>query len=143
MVTETVRVITGHGPELAGKLMFFDLRDYSFETIKLGKVDNCNVCGVNPEPVSETGTDGLTEICGREGRRVFVFNPKEYLALSREEILSILESKSYETHISGRLGTSFKGDGDMRGSILSSGVIIIEGVNEEQVATSIRDSLLK
>jgi hypothetical protein len=31
----------------------------------------------------------------------------------------------------------------MRGSILSSGVIIIEGINEEKRATDIRDVLLK
>jgi adenylyltransferase/sulfurtransferase len=143
MVAETVRIITDHEPELAGKLMFIDLKDYSFETIKLGKVDNCEVCGSNPSPFSMTAPDGLTEICGREGRRVFVFNPKEYRDLSREEVHSMLESKGFETLVSGRLGTSFKGDGNMRGSILSSGVIIIEGVNKESVAVSIRDSLLK
>jgi molybdopterin/thiamine biosynthesis adenylyltransferase len=140
MVSETVRIITGQSPELAGKLMFIDLGDYSFETIQLGKVENCPVCGL--EPKTEVEVDGSMEICGREGRRVFVFTPKEILDLSQDEIVSRLVPLGYDPEVKGRLGTTFKGEGNMQGSLLSSGVLIIEGINDETAAVKVRDSLL-
>ncbi len=140
MVSETVRVITGQGPEMAGKLMFIDLGDYSFETIQLGKVENCPVCGLDPKP--EVEVEGSMEICGRERRRVFVFTPEEVLDLSQAEIVSRLDSLGYESVVKGRLGTTFRGEGNMQGSLLSSGVLIVEGINDEATALKIRDSLL-
>lgn len=140
MVSETVRIITGQSPELAGKLMFIDLGDYSFETIQLGRVDKCPVCGVEPRAAEEI--DGSMEICGREGRRVFVFTPDEEMALSRDDILSRVNSLGYEPLVKGRLGITFKGEGYMQGSLLSSGVLIIEGINDESEAVKVRDLLL-
>ena len=140
MVSETVRIITGQGPELAGKLMFIDLGDYSFETIQLGKVENCPVCGVDPKEAG--AVDSSMEICGREGRRVFVFTPEEEMGMSQSDILSRLDSLGYTPTVKGRLGTTFKGKGNMRGSLLSSGVLIVEGINDESEAVKVRDSIL-
>jgi molybdopterin/thiamine biosynthesis adenylyltransferase len=141
MVTETVRIITGQEPELAGKLMFIDLKDYSFEVIQLQRAEACKVCGLDPS-IDAVEFEEFSEICGREGRRVFVFTPRAFLDLSMADVNSRLVSLGYDPVVKGRLGTTFTGEGDVQGSLLKSGVLILEGVNDEAAARSIRGSLL-
>jgi bacteriocin biosynthesis cyclodehydratase domain-containing protein len=43
--TEVVKLITGVGEPLAGRLLTFDLRDMSFQTIRIDRRPNCTVCG--------------------------------------------------------------------------------------------------
>jgi adenylyltransferase/sulfurtransferase len=43
--SETIKVLTGKTPSLAGKLLFFDLEDLTMEFIEIAKQDNCRICG--------------------------------------------------------------------------------------------------
>lgn len=141
-VSETVRLITGRKPNLAGALMYCDLEDLSFERIELARVESCPVCGSNPgsEPIP-LKHDSLEEICGREGRRVFVFSPDEDLGVDLEALNGRLERLGYQPTVRARLGTSFI-RGMVKGSVLSSGVTVIEGVDGPEVARGIRAELL-
>ncbi len=141
-VSETVRLITGRKPNLAGALMYCDLEDLSFERIELARIESCPVCGSNPvsEPVP-LKHDSLEEICGREGRRVFVFSPDEDLGVDLEALNIRLERLGYRPTVRARLGTSFI-KGAVKGSVLSSGVTVIEGVDGPEVARGIRAELL-
>ncbi|MBC8225479.1 HesA/MoeB/ThiF family protein [Candidatus Bathyarchaeota archaeon] len=141
-VSETVRLITGRRPNLAGALMYCDLEDLSFERIDLARVDSCPVCGSDPvsEPIP-LKHDSFEEVCGREGRRVFVFSPDEDLGVDLEALNGKLMGLGFEPTVRARLGTSFV-RGPVKGSVLSSGVTVIEGVDGPEVARGIRAKLL-
>ncbi|MBC8462998.1 HesA/MoeB/ThiF family protein [Candidatus Bathyarchaeota archaeon] len=134
VVAETVRIIIGQEPNLADKLMFLDLEDHSFETINLRKAENCPVCGETdkvPEPVTY---DPITEICGREGRRVFIFNPEHRMDLSLEDVNTQLNLMGFNVVMKGELGSTFEGPDGVKGSILKTGVAILEGFKEQSQA---------
>ncbi len=134
VVSETVRIIIGQEPNLADKLMYLDLEDYSFETINLRKAENCPVCGETgktPEPVAY---NPITEICGREGRRVFIFNPEQRMNLSLEDVNAQLISMGFNVVVKGELGNTFEGLEGIKGSILKTGISILEGFKEKAEA---------
>ncbi|MDE0915884.1 MAG: HesA/MoeB/ThiF family protein [Planctomycetota bacterium] len=45
---EAIKVITGNGEPLAGRLLTYDLRDMRFHTVKIQKRPDCPVCGSQP-----------------------------------------------------------------------------------------------
>src|SRR5499427_45480 len=47
-VTEAIKVITGIGEPLAGRLMIYDALEMSYRALAVRKDPNCAVCGVNP-----------------------------------------------------------------------------------------------
>ena len=42
---EGIKLISGMGPSLAGKLLYYDLGDMSFRTIPVARRDDCRICG--------------------------------------------------------------------------------------------------
>jgi len=138
-VSETIKLLLGEKPVLANRLLFADLSDLSLEKITLAKVESCPVCGSSPrgEP-APIGHVSPEEICGREGRRVFVFSPEEDQGLDLEEVNRRLEEKGCELTVRARMGTTFT-RGRVKGSVLASGVTIIEGLDDEAEATRLRE----
>ncbi len=140
-VSEAVRLILGRPPLLADNLIFCDLEDLSFEKIKLARVENCPICGSRPHseppPIKHKP---VQEICGREGRRVFVFSQDEDLGIDLERLKGRLSVLGYKIDVDAGLGTTFS-KGAVKGSILNSGVTILEGVKGVAEATRLRDSL--
>ena len=51
-VTEAIKVITGIGEPLVGRLMVYDALEMAYRKIKVRKDPNCAVCGVNPTVTS-------------------------------------------------------------------------------------------
>ena len=47
-VTEAIKLITGIGEPLLGRLMIYDALDMNYRTVKVRKDPNCAVCGENP-----------------------------------------------------------------------------------------------
>ena len=47
-VTEAIKVITGIGDPLVGRLMTYDALEMSYRTLKIRKDPNCALCGPNP-----------------------------------------------------------------------------------------------
>jgi molybdopterin/thiamine biosynthesis adenylyltransferase len=141
-VSEAVRLILGRPPLLADNLIFCDLEDLSFEKIKLARVENCPVCGSRPRseppPIKH---EPVQEICGREGRRVFVFSQDEDLGIDLEHLKGRLSDLGYEIDVDASLGTTFS-KGAVKGSVLKSGVTILEGVKGVIEATWLRDIIL-
>ncbi len=142
-VSEVVKLILGENPVLANNLLFADLKDLSIEKIKLAKADGCPVCGLNPikeHPLFKQSE--MEEVCGREGRRVFIFSPEDDMKLDLREINHRIESEGYKVLVKARMGITFIKN-EVRGSILSSGVTILEGYNRSEKAKQLRDLLLK
>jgi adenylyltransferase/sulfurtransferase len=142
-VSEAIRILLGRPPNLANALLFCDLEDLSFERIQLAKVDTCPVCGSAPrgEPLP-LKREEVEEVCGREGRRVFVFAPDDDLNLELEALNRRLRKFGYGLNVEAVLGTTFS-KGDVKGSILKSGVTILEGVRNKEEAAKLHENLLR
>lgn len=142
-VSEAIRVLLGKSPNLANKLVFCDLEDLSLEKINLAKVETCPVCGTEPtskpKPIKH---EPLTEICGREGRRVFVYAPDEDFDLDLGALNENLRTLGYEIDVEARLGTTFS-RGSVKGSVLKSGVTILEGMDGAKEAAELRGDIIK
>ncbi len=141
-VSETIRLLLGEPPVLANKLLFADLRELSIEKVQLAKAENCRVCSRHLGPVeADPDETHVEEICGREGRRVWIFSPEFARKIDLGEINTKLGDLGYTFIAKGRLGTTFKHE-KMKGSVLASGVTIIEGVRDRATAENLRDRLL-
>jgi len=60
-VTEAIKVITGIGDPLVGRLMIYDALDMTYRTVKVRKDPECPVCGKNP---TVTELIDYEEFCG-------------------------------------------------------------------------------
>ena len=125
-VSEAVRIILRKKPNLAGKLLYFDLDELSLEKINLAKAEECKVCGTHSASVSID--DPVEEICGRSGKRVFAITPKELLDLNIGEIEGKLAHQKLRKSLITRLGLTFVDGLGMTGSVFKTGVAVFEGV---------------
>jgi sulfur-carrier protein adenylyltransferase/sulfurtransferase len=60
-VTEAIKLLTGVGEPLVGRLMVYDALEMTYRTIKVRKDPNCALCGENP---TITGLVDYEEFCG-------------------------------------------------------------------------------
>ena len=142
MASETVRIIAGLEPALADKLMFVDFQDLSFDVIKLKRSEKCPVCGVSEKEPYKLEFEPVMEICGREGRRVFIYQPSTKQELELYKVIGKVEGEGYEVYAQGMLGFSFLGSGSVKGSVLKSGIVILEGFDSRDSATRFHDHIL-
>jgi molybdopterin/thiamine biosynthesis adenylyltransferase len=142
-VSETIRLLLGEPPILTDKLLFADLKELTIEKVQLARAENCPVCSGHLGPVeTEPGETHVEEICGREGRRVWIFSPEYEMDIDLEEINDRLDDLGYTIIAEGRLGASFMHE-KVKGSVLASGVTVIEGVKDREAAENLRDRLLR
>ena len=59
--TEAIKIITGIGEPLVGRLMVYDALEMSYRTVKVRKDPNCVLCGENP---TVTGLIDYEAFCG-------------------------------------------------------------------------------
>ena len=134
-VSEAVRIILGRKPNLAGKLLFFDLDELSLEKINLVKAEACKVCSV--PSASSSLDDPVEELCGRSGKRVFTITPRELLDLNLGEIENKLTPLRLKKSLATRLGVTFSNGKGLSGSIFKTGVAVFEGVESRANATDL------
>jgi sulfur-carrier protein adenylyltransferase/sulfurtransferase len=60
-VNEAIKLITGVGDSLAGRLMIYDALEMSYKTVRVRKDPECAICGKNP---SITGLIDYDAFCG-------------------------------------------------------------------------------
>ncbi|MEM2111612.1 MAG: HesA/MoeB/ThiF family protein [Candidatus Bathyarchaeia archaeon] len=134
-VSEAVRIVLGEKPHLAGKIFHCDVADLIFEEVEISKAETCPVCGSKPSgspmPLKEKL---VTETCSREGKRVFVITPKRNLELNLNDLYLLLKNYGFEIKIKSDFGIRFVKDLNETASILQSGVMIMEGADNEKDA---------
>jgi len=141
--SEAVRIILGKKPHLAGKILHCDLGNMEFEEIEISKADNCPVCGSNPSgPPMPLKEKLITEICGREGKRVFVITPKRNLELDMNKLNSLLKDMGFKIKVKANLGLTFDTKSKSSASILKSGIMVIEGADNEKKAYSLYKEIM-
>ncbi len=124
-VSEAVRLILGEKPRLAGSLLYFDLDDLSLEKINLAKAESCKACrGGAHEPIV---SGAVEEICGRNGKRVFIFTPETLLNLDLSAAETKLQRLGLKKKHKTRLGLTFEGAKGLTGSLFNTGVAVFEG----------------
>lgn len=134
-VIETVKILTGKQPNLANKLLHFDLDELEFNKIDISRVDGCPVCGQNPSASPmPLKWELIEEVCGREGRKVFVIVPAEKLDINLVSFRRYLAKKGFNIGVEGKLGLTFRNQ-DFRASVLKTGITIVEGVKRKNEAS--------
>jgi adenylyltransferase/sulfurtransferase len=141
--SEAVKILLGRRPSLANRLLFCDLGDLTFEKIELARADRCPVCGT--EPRSEPRPivrEQVEEACGREGRRVFIIEPVDGMDVDLKALNRRVSELGFDLDVEADLGTSFSNRSGIKGSVLRSGVTILEGTGSREEAERLRDRLL-
>ena len=85
----------------------------------------------------------VKQICGREGRKVFVITPKKELNVDLKNLNSSLKKMGYNIKIKGNLGLSFTSDMYKLVSVLRSGIMIIEGPKSNDEAYEFYKKIIK
>ncbi len=142
-VSEATRIILGKEPHLANKILHCDIGDLKFDEVEISKSENCPVCGSKPSaPPMPLKQKTITELCGREGKRVFVITPKRNLELNMDELPPLILENGFRIKVKAVLGMTFDDGSKENVSILKSGIMLIEGANNEKEAYELYSKLI-
>ena len=140
-VSEAIKILTGRQPHLANKLLHFDLDEIEFNEINLQKVESCPVCGTHPSGSPKLLKQELVEeICGRKGKKVFVIAPEKSMDINLADVKNYLKKKGFSLKVEAELGLTF-GRGEVKVSVLKSGITILEGLNEKDESLKLFNEL--
>lgn len=134
-VAETIRLLTTRQPKLANKLLYCDLSSMRFEEIAIAPIESCPICGrdqgTRPAALKHLLVE---EECGRNGRRVFIIAPEKRLNLNIENLPGILKKDAGKIEVMSRLGVTFSTEKGIRGSLLKSGIMVVDGAKTQSEA---------
>jgi adenylyltransferase/sulfurtransferase len=126
-VSEAVRFIVGQKPKLYNKLLYIDLREFEFNILEMQSVDNCRVCGAQPDgPPEEIKDRFFEETCARDGRRNFVLSPNQRINVDLDRLEKLLKKKRFAIQSKGQFGTTFNPSKNIQACILKSGIMIAQ-----------------
>ena len=133
---ETIKVLTGIGSALKGKLMICDFSDMYFTTIDIFKRENCPACqGIITFPEKK---EKLVWLCGRNTVNV---NPEKPLKLNLNEVYESIR-KRFKVRIKSRLAIIFDYK-NFEISLFSGGRMLIKNVNDEESALKVYKEITK
>ncbi|MBR7833172.1 adenylyltransferase/sulfurtransferase MoeZ [Actinospica durhamensis] len=102
-VTEAIKVLTGVGESLVGRLMIYDALEMSYRTVKVRKDPECAVCGKNPtvtELIDYEAFCGAVSEEAQEAVKDSTITPRTLKAWIDEgqtlEIIDVREPAEYE-----------------------------------------------
>ncbi|MCP8317555.1 MAG: HesA/MoeB/ThiF family protein, partial [archaeon] len=139
-VSEAVRIILGEKPHLLNALLYFDLRNFSFEMIKIARRENCQVCGSDSKLTVKRNF--IEEICGRSGKKTHVINPRRNLDLSMNDLYSFIKDKGLTVRVKANLGITFDYSPKITLSVLKSGTMVIEGARDKEKAMNLYEEII-
>ena len=126
-VSEATRVLTGKDPSLLNKLLYFDLRGFEFNILKIHANDACNVCGLDsgtrPRDVEDQFYE---ETCARDGRRNFILSPRQRIEIDLQELKKVLKQNKYKITATGSFGIGFAPSPELTACILKSGIMNVQ-----------------
>ncbi|MCW4006954.1 MAG: HesA/MoeB/ThiF family protein [Candidatus Bathyarchaeota archaeon] len=134
---EAIKVLSGTGTPLKGKLMICDFTDMSFTTIDVFKRDNCPACTKTP-PSTKT-QQRIAWLCGKNTANI---NPQTALTLNLDLICDALERLGFPVKLRSRLALLFNYKG-LDVSLFNNGRMLIKNVPDEQVALTAYQEIAK
>jgi molybdopterin/thiamine biosynthesis adenylyltransferase len=133
---ETIKLLSGVGSTLKGKLMVCDFSDMDFTTIDISKNTHCPVC--QGEVTSIAGGERLVWLCGKETANI---NPEKPLKLNLDEVYPRV-SKQFNVRLKSRLALMFNYK-SYEVSLFNGGRMLIKGVSDEKTALDAYREILK
>lgn len=127
---ETVKVLTGMGSALKGKLMICDFSDMYFTTVDVLKRRNCPACQ-RLKGVQEK-REKLVWLCGR---RTVNINPEKPLKMRLDEVYAIVK-RLFKIRIKSRLAIIFDYK-NCEVSLFEGGRMLIKNVDDEGSALAL------
>ena len=133
---ETIKVLTGMGSALKGKLMICDFSDMYFTTIDIFKRENCPACqGIIPFPETE---EKLVWLCGRNTANI---NPEKPLKMNLNEVYESIR-KHFKIRVKSQLAFIFDYK-NFEVSLFSGGRMLIKNVDDEESALKVYKEITK
>ncbi|MEM4244060.1 MAG: HesA/MoeB/ThiF family protein [Candidatus Bathyarchaeia archaeon] len=133
---EAIKVLTGMGSPLKGKLLICDFNDMYFTTVETSKAANCPACQGVLEPLAQHAK--LVWLCGRDTVNV---NPKEPLKLNLNEVYEKVR-RQFKVRLKSQLAIIFD-YGNLEISLFNGGRMLIKNVTGEKMALEAYGEILK
>ena len=119
-VSEAVKMLTGQAPALASKLLFVDLRHFSFDTISLAKNPSCPTSGQGGRP-ARLVPRLIERGCARDGTGTYFINPPSSLRIDLRKLDAYARREGHPVRASGALFRTLELDELFDVSVLKSG----------------------
>jgi len=132
---EAIKILTGIGSPLKGKLMVCDFSDMYFTTIDISKNATCPVC--QSMEATKVPAEKLVWLCGRETANI---NPKTPFNLDLNELTKIVQ-KEFKLKLKSHLAIIFCYN-DLEVSIFKGGRMLIKNVDSEKTAMNVYRTIL-
>lgn len=133
---EAIKVLTGVGAPLKGKLMICDFNDMSFTSIDIAKRANCPACeGTSPTALRER----LVWLCGQETANI---NPEKALSINLAKVCETVQQRGFHVRVKSHLALMFDYKG-LEVSLFSGGRMLIKNVPDEKAALKAYQEILK
>ena len=133
---ETIKLLTGIGKTLKGKLLVCDFNDMDFTTIDISRSIRCPVCEGNASRVD--GNVRLVWLCGKDTANI---NPQKPLEMSLNDVCAKID-KLFKLRLKSQLALMFTYKGH-EVSLFRGGRMLIKGVTEEKKALAIYEEIIE
>ncbi len=139
---EAIKLLSGMGGSLMGKLMVCDFRDMYFTSIDVFKRPDCPVCGASAMKL--TGKSAAEEertalLCGSNTCNV---NPKKPVDIGLEQLYARLK-KHFKVLVKSSFVIVFKYDGGIEVSLFNGGRMLIKNVKDEKAALNVHKAVFE
>lgn len=139
-VQETLRLILGQPPNLANKLLIFNIETYDFDSIPIARHKNCPTCGKEmraPLPIVTSDTV-ITELCTENTYLLHAQSPPK---IDLNKVLMIVKNQ-YPVIAKSHLAVQIQFTSDIQVSVVGEGNIMIKGVTSQAEALDIYQQIL-
>ena len=133
---ETIKILSGIGEPLKGKLMVCDFRDMYFAVIDIFKKADCPVCQGEIKPIEEK--ERLAWLCGRNTVNV---NPQKPIFMNINQVYETLK-RHFKIIVKSSLVIVFRYDSDVEVSLFNHGRMLIKNVEDENTALKVYNDVL-
>jgi molybdopterin-synthase adenylyltransferase len=133
---ETIKLLTGIGTTLQGKLLVCDFNDMDFTTVDIAKNTRCPICQGDLSKV--LGGARLVWLCGKDTANI---NPDKPLQMTLDEVCPKIE-RLFNLKLKSQLALMFTYKG-YELSLFSGGRILIKGVAEEKTALAVYQEIMQ
>jgi molybdopterin/thiamine biosynthesis adenylyltransferase len=133
---EAIKVLTGIGSPLKGKLMVCDFSDMYFTTVDTSKVANCPACHGNLTSLEQR--ERLVWLCGQDTANI---NPEKPLKLNLNEVYETIRQR-FSVRVKSHLAVIFN-YGDFEVSLFNGGRMLIKNVRNEKTALKTYREILR
>ena len=132
---ETIKVLTGMGSALKGKLMICDFSDMYFTTIDIFQRENCPACkGTIAFPKTK---EKLVWLCGRNTANI---NPERPLKMKLDEVYESVR-RHFKVRIKSQFAIIFNHK-DFEISLFNGGRMLIKNVDDEESALKVYNEII-